>query len=63
MKTFFNSPSRPTNEIESFRKMANLFNTNTSESIFVEEVHSTPGYIEYQSKYTKGPKKKRLQIY
>lgn len=45
------------NEVDLFRLMANIFNTNTSKSAFVNEVHGQRGFIDYHSTFSTGLKK------
>lgn len=57
MKKQFNSQITAIGEIPFFRLMSKLFNTSSSRSIFVDEVHSHNGFIEFYSKYANKPKK------
>jgi hypothetical protein len=63
MKTLFNL-RLPTltkiDEVNLFRLMANIFNSGTTMSTFVDEVHGHKGFVDYYSKYL--GKTKKIEI-
>ena len=60
MKQTLNSRISKIDEVKLFRLMAELFNSSTSKSTFVQEAHGQKGYIDYNSKIS--GKRKKIEI-